>query len=258
MKKFFHRRKKKDADYINEGEYIEGNSEERGSDKRFRFRRKNKDEDKESTKKNSKWFLPVFGNVLIIGVGLIFTIFYFSYTELIIFVLILVIFDYWLFSSRAGKKHSQEEIHSEEFISLLTYIQIYIVNGINVYQSFQVSESYLSDWMRDKVDRLLSDIDQDKTVEPFLSFASNFTDQHYEDILIVLYQMIDQGNESTYMNKFLTLFTKLNEDSRNASFEKNQRIINSASSFPMIGTAVFTICLTFGIISMLGDMMSVL
>ncbi|MCD8203617.1 MAG: hypothetical protein LUB56_00610 [Coprobacillus sp.] len=259
MKKLFHRRKNKEEEYTNEGEYIDGNTtEERGSDKRFSFRRKNKDEDTDTNKKKSKWALPVFGNILIIGVGTVFTVLYFSYTELIIFVLILAIFDYWLYSSRAGKKQSQEELHSEEFVSLLTYIQIYIVNGINVYQSFQLSEAYLSDWMRDKVDRLLSDIDQDKTVEPFLNFASNFTEQHYEDILIVLYQMVDQGNESTYMSKFLTLFTKLNEDSRNASFEKNQRIINSASSFPMIGTAVFTICLTFGIISMLGDMMSVL
>ncbi len=256
MKKLFHRKKKNNDEqvtYDSEQELVEESSES----KKKLFKRNKKEKDT-SSKETKKWALPVYGNIIIIAVGALFTYFYFSYTELIIFAAVIAIFNYWIYSSRVGKKQTIEETHSEEFVSLLTYLQIYIVNGINVYQSFQLTLPYLSSWMREKVERLLSDIDSDKTIEPFLTFASNFTDQHYEDILIVLYQMIDQGNESTYMSKFVYLFERLNDESRTMSFEKNKKVIDSASAFPMVGTAVFTICLTFGIISMLGDVISVL
>ncbi|MCD8204747.1 MAG: hypothetical protein LUC16_02865 [Coprobacillus sp.] len=258
MKKFFHRRKKKNEEVDNaaEQEVVDENSENKK--KRFKRNKKSDETGESETKSTKKYTLPVAGNIIIIAVGALFTYFYFSYTELVVFVAVIAIFNYWIYSSRIGKKQTLEEAHSEEFVSLLTYLQIYIVNGINVYQSFQLSLPYLSNWMREKVERLLSDIDSDKTIEPFLTFASNFTDQHYEDILIVLFQMIDQGNESTYMSKFVYLFERLNDESRSMSFEKNKKIIDSASVFPMVGTAVFTICLTFGIISMLGDVISVL
>ncbi len=212
----------------------------------------------DAKKKNNRLFSAVAINLAVIIVAIIVLIFAFSVTMLIVFIVALVLIDYYLYSSYRNGKRDVEVKHDDEFVSLITYLQIYITNGINVYQAFQMATSYLSSWMKEKVDYLLSQIDNDKTVTPFIDFATNFTLHHYDDILICLYQMVDQGNDGDFTQKFIYLFEKISEENRNANLERNKNSVAFISSLPLIGAAIYTICLTFGIINMIGDFVNVI
>ncbi|MCD8209220.1 MAG: hypothetical protein LUC31_00105 [Coprobacillus sp.] len=209
-------------------------------------------------KKSSPLFTAVVLNILLLVLAAIILIYAFSWAMLVVVLVVIALIDYYLYSNNRAKKRLEVTRHDDEFVSLISYLQIYISNGVNVYQAFKMTEPYLSEWMKDKVDTLLNDIDQDKTVQPFINFATNFTLHHYEDILIVIYQMVDQGNNNEFAQKFMYMFEKINEENTRATLESNRNSLDMMGSLPLIGAAVYTVCLTFGIISMLGGVISVL
>ncbi|MCD8194813.1 MAG: hypothetical protein LUD22_00685 [Coprobacillus sp.] len=219
---------------------------------------KNTTETKSRSSSSKNTILILVCNIAVILVGALLVYFYFSYMIIVIFVVVLLLMDYYFYSQRINKKKREQEQREEEFISLITYFKIYLTNGINVYQSLQLASSFLSEWMKEQVDQLLQEIDNDKTINPYLNFASLFSLHHYEDVMTAIYQLVDQGGDPAYMNKFVYTFEKIEEEDNKYRHDKDERGMNIVSALPIVGCCLFTICLTFGIISMLGDFMDVL
>ncbi len=223
--------------------------------------KKEKKEKKAKTKSVSgsrTVLLILLANITVIAIGAIFVYLYFSYMLIVAFVFILVLMDYYFYSQRLNRKKIEDEKKEEEFIALITYFKIYLANGINVYQSLQLASSFLSEWMKEKVDELLDQIDNDKTINPYLNFASLFTLHHYEDIMTSIYQLVDQGGDPTYIDKFIYMFEKINEENTLYQQERTRQSLDMVGSIPVVGSALFTVCLTFGIMTVIGDVVDVL
>lgn len=220
-----------------------------------------KKKEKETTKSkpsNKNTILILLCNIAVILVGALLIYFYFSYMIIVLVVVVLLLMDYYFYTQRVSRKKEEQEQREEEFISLITFFKIYLTNGINVYQSFQLASSFLSEWMKEQVDRFLEEIDNDKTINPYLNFASLFSLHHYEDIMTSIYQLVDQGGNPAYMDKFIYMFEKIDEENLKYEQNKTERNMNIVSALPMIGACLFTVCLTFGIISIMGDFVDVL
>ena len=165
----------------------------------------------------------------------------------------------YLYISRYGDAVKKlKDQRNNEFISLLAYFEIFISNRNNVYKSFELLIPYASDWMKEKIDILLKEIDHDKSVAPFISFSNNFTYLVIQNVMISIYQMIDEGESNYALAQFDYLFASLNESLYHEKLAKRNKSLDAMNSFPLIGAGLITIILTFSIMSILGDVVHVI
>lgn len=179
-----------------------------------------------------------------------------SYT--VVFTLLLLLIDYLFLSSYTSKAKLLDEDRENEFVTVISYFQIFITNKNNVYQSFNKVIPYCGDWMKDNISNLLRQIDEDKTVQPFVNFASNFKMKIVTNIMLSIYTMVDQGETFEQINQFQIIFEQLYKSKQIENLEKKQRDLSILASLPLVGAGGITIILTIAIISIMGDLVNVI
>ena len=197
-------------------------------------------------------------NVLIIGlaVGMMFLL----KQIMIIFlgVIALAIGNYLLFNSYLNRKKRILDNRDNEFITIISYFQIFITNSYNVYQAFQSLIAYSSSWMEEQLQSLINEIDNDKSVKPYLNFANKFSNKVCANVMLSIYQMVDEGESGVHMMQFNNLFSQLSKEHQMDLIDGKDRSMGSIASLPLIGAGAITVLLTFGIISVMGEMINVL
>ena len=171
---------------------------------------------------------------------------------------VLVIGNYLLINNYSNKKRHILTNRENEFIVMIGYYQIFISNSYNVYQGLQSLLPYASTWMEEQLQTLLNEIDVDKSVKPYINFANKFTNKVTNNVMLSIYQMIDEGESSVHMMQFTALFQQLSKNHQKDLIDEKDRSLNSISSLPLIGAGAITVLLTFGIISIMGEMMNVI
>lgn len=196
-------------------------------------------------------------NLLVLGsVALIY--FLLNNVVVSIFILItLIVIDYFLLSRFNDKKKALLKSRENELIAIISYFEVYVQNKNNVYQSFNMLIPYCSPWMKDKIEVLLKEIDEDKTVQPFVNFASNFHQLSTHSLMLSIYQMVDQGENTHQLKQFDVIFTELARNRNREMMEQKSNSLANMSTFPLIGAGLITITLTMSILSILGDLINV-
>lgn len=210
-----------------------------------------------SFKSNKKFLILLFGNLILVSFILVVLFFWKNILSIVSLFICLIAFNFWYFSSIQHSKNSELEMHRLEFVQFISFFQIFLKNGCNVYNALKKASDFSSLFLKQLIDGLLESIDRDKTIIPFIQFAKHFSDATIEKVVISIYQMIDEGNNSKYLTKFNLLFERISEEKMNQSFYSYQRKLDSITLFPLVGAAIITISISFGIISMLGDMINV-
>ena len=173
-------------------------------------------------------------------------------------IIVLAISNYLIFNSYSEKKKAILDEREHEFIAIISYFQFFITNSYNVYQAFQSLVAYASPWMEEQIQSLIIEIDNDKSVKPFINFASKFRNNVASNVMMSIYQMVDEGGNGLHMYQFNSLFQQLSKSQQIELIDNKERSMSSISSFPLIGAGAVAVLLTFGIISVMGDMISVL
>ena len=198
-------------------------------------------------------------SVNIIILGLAFLI-YFLLNNVIfaIFCLIsLFAINYFLLGRFNDKKKALIKSRENELIAIISYFEVYVQNKNNVYQSFNMLIPYCSSWMKDKIETLLKEIDEDKSVQPFVNFANNFHQLSTHSLMLSIYQMVDQGENTHQLKQFDVIFTELARNRNREMMEQKSNSLANMSSFPLVGAGLITITLTMSILSILGDLINV-
>lgn len=178
---------------------------------------------------------------------------------IIVFSIVAILFiNYYLFSFYSSKKAQLEKAYCEELISLLSYFQTFITNNNTVYQSFQKMGDFASPWMKEKIALFLANIDGDKSVKPFMDFALNFTNNIMKNLMLSIYQMVDQGQNSLQLSQFTVLFQSITNNYNAEMKVKKQKSLSQMTAFPLLGAGAIVMVLSFSIISVVGDMVNVL
>ena len=151
-----------------------------------------------------------------------------------------------------------EKEHVNELISLLSYFEIFISNGNNVYNSFKMLVPYCSTFMEEAINQMLNQIDVDKSVGPFIHFAAKFNNRVIESLMLSIYQMVDNGENSGQFNEFNTLFSNISKDHELALIEEKKRKLNGLDAWPLVGSGAITIVLAIAILNIIGDYINVL
>ena len=194
---------------------------------------------------------------LLLGAALIFH-FLKNIMYTIMILIALLVADYMLLTRYNDKKKMLIKARENELITLITYFEVYIRNKNNVYQSFNLLIPYCSYWMKDKIETLLKEIDNDKSVQPFVNFANNFEQLSSHSLLLSIYQMVDQGESNEQLAQFDVIFDEIARNRQKEMKEQKEKSLGNMSTFPLIGAGAITITLTISIISVLGDLMNVI
>ena len=194
---------------------------------------------------------------LFVGAALIY-IFLKQIVYTIIALIVLAVIDYLLLSRFNDKKNAMLKARENELIAIISYFEVYIRNKNNVYQSFNLLIPYCSPWMKDKIEEFLKEIDQDKSVQPFVNFANNFRQLSSHSLMLSIYQMVDQGENSHQLEQFDIVFEELARNRNREMMEQKEKSLSNMSTFPLVGAGLITITLTVSILSLLGDLMNVL
>lgn len=170
----------------------------------------------------------------------------------------LFVLDYCLLTSYQDKKKIILKERENELITIISYFEVYIQNKNNVYQSFNLLLPYCSSWMKEKIEDLLKEIDADKSVQPFVNFANKFEQIAASSLMLSIYQMVDQGENSSQLTQFNVIFDELAKNRNKEIMEQKEKSLANMSTFPLIGAGLITVSLTISILSILGELVNVI
>lgn len=159
------------------------------------------------------------------------------------------------YSSLKSKIYSDRE---DEFLKVISYFKIFLTNGFNVYQAFEALLPYCSSFLKEEVEKLLISIDEDKSVQPFIDFAKLFDNLLIENILLAIYQMIEEGENANNLSHFSLIFDDIAKSNQEILEQKKEKSLDTMNIFPLIGAGYITIVLIFGVFTIIGGLIDVL
>ena len=165
---------------------------------------------------------------------------------------------YFYVSRYKTMESKMEQDHINELISVLSYFEIFLSNGNNVYNSFRMLIPYCSDYLKDAIELLINQIDVDKTVGPYINFANKFDSRIVDSLMLSIYQMVDNGENLMEMTEFDLLFNNVKNKYQEELIDSKKKSLDSLNSFPLIGAGAITIMLSICIISLIGDYINVI
>lgn len=171
---------------------------------------------------------------------------------------LIALLNYFLINQYDAKRRNLIKNRNDQFIQAINYFQIYLKNKYNVYQSFYKLKEYVSPWMQNKIDQLLLEIDKDKSIQPFIKFANHFTLKIASNIMISIYQMVDEGFSSEQLNHFTILFSQTSQNMKLEKRKNKEKSFDFALTLPTISAGIITMILALTIISVMGEMINVL
>lgn len=167
--------------------------------------------------------------------------------------IVIVIFNIFYLNRYNGMILEKEKKLDHEFIEIFSYLRIYLYNQETVYTSLKNIKEFASSKMKERLDQLLADIDEDKTVQPFISFARLFQNKVIEEVMISLYEMVNSGNKDIYLNQFVKVFEDFKTRNEQEAEEKRYRKFDTLNMLSVVGSGYITIVLSLTIISLLGE-----
>lgn len=168
----------------------------------------------------------------------------------------LPIFSFLYFYRYDSKIDSLQAQNTEEFTNLFSYFRIFIHNGYSVYSALKEIQNYANESLKKMLQILLDEIDEDKSIQPFITFAKNFNEIIIEEMMISIYQMIDDGENSDYLIQFELIFDKFSELMYQKNLRRKDSRLGTLSTAPLIGSCYLMIVLTIGIVGVIGVMVS--
>ena len=200
----------------------------------------------------------IVSNVVLLALFAVLLIFNRTPFVIVIGALVILGINHYIFSSYSLRKQKLNKDRADEFVYVISYFRIFISNRNNVYQSFNKIIDYSSDWMKEKLEIFLRAIDGDKSIKPFTDLADRFELPIARNVLVSIYQMVEQGETSEQLNQFTILFEQMSKTLNDERKDRKLRSFDLVGFFPIVGAGLVTIALTFSMLSLVGDMINVI
>ncbi len=159
--------------------------------------------------------------------------------------------DFYLYTSLQKEIEILQEEHETEFIVTLGVFRVFAANHLNVYNAWIETRAFVSPWMQTKIDLLLKDMDEDKTVAPFITFSHHFRPLIIEQVMTSVYQIVDGGGLSP-LAQFSILFEHFAESHLKEEMKKNEDQIDTMNAWPLIGAGLLAVAIIIGVVQIIG------
>ena len=159
--------------------------------------------------------------------------------------------------SKAGRDKANAQAGLEqEFIQIFSYFSIYVRNHLPVYHALQECEAYATEVMGDRIRRLLSAVDQDKSVRPFIAFADEFGSNEIRQVMLSVYQMVEQGGNEVYLRQFSLLFEQLANNKQSEYLKKEEDRLGTSCMLPLLASGLTMVLVTVGVVEAIGGLIN--
>lgn len=206
---------------------------------------------------NYKMEILFIALVSLISIGLEVVIYLFYGLSFFLVIPILLLMAFLLYSymklDRNKRKMNEEDI--DEFIRIFTFFSIYIEDGYNVYQSLKEVKEYASIRVKARLEKMLSEIEEDKSVAPYVNFASSFALSKIKEVMIAIFEMVDEGSGGAYISQFKYIFSKLRDDEYDSLKTRKLEKLSSLSFLPLLGSGVTMVMLALCLVTIMGGIM---
>lgn len=125
-----------------------------------------------------------------------------------------------------------------EFVHVFAYFAIFIRNGKPVYNALEDCLRYSSEGMSEKIKTLLEEVDNDKSITPYMHFADNFDNLEIKQVLVSIYKMSIEGGGDEYLRQFETIFYALSSSKRQSRLEEETNKFSNYNFLPLIASAL--------------------
>lgn len=195
-------------------------------------------------------------NLVLIAAIVVLSIFKFNVITLSLLLGVLVIFNYF-FLTRYSKIEKEKKVKLDEsFIEVFSFLRIYLSNKETVYHSLNEVKAFADSTLEEKLELLISQIDEDKSIKPYIEFASIFQDKVIEEVMIALYEITNSGSSDIYLNQFNKIFEELKTRIENEKSYKRIKFFDNLNIFSIVGSGIIMVTLSFAVISLLGGIIN--
>ncbi len=163
----------------------------------------------------------------------------------------IALIDFYLYHALEKEIELLKEDHESEFIVTLGVFRVFAANRLNVYNAFMETRAFVSPWMQNKIDILLKEIDEDKTVAPFIAFSHHFRPLIIEQVMTSVFQMVDGGGLSP-LSQFSILFEHFAESHLKDEMKKNEERMDTMNAWPLIGAGLLAVAIIIGVVQIIG------
>ena len=166
--------------------------------------------------------IKIIITIVLINSLIAFLVIYFKNIKLIAFTLLATFLVLYIFNINYDKRITRYKQSLEnEFVTTLNYIQTYLGNGYNVYQS----------------------------INEILEICNDGLNTLFVDLL-------ENGTDITYISRFAPLFSQLKKDNEQKIVKNINSRYDSLNLLPVIGAAIITVIIIIGIVSIIGGMLN--
>lgn len=206
--------------------------------------------------KSYDFIILIVGNILIIGLGAL-AYFYLDSTALILpLFLALIVFNYMSLSMGRKRQEKTARRRHNEFVKLFTYFNIYMENGLPVYTALKEAKRFVDNETEALVENLLDQIDMDKSAAPFVHFGEQFDSVAIKQVMIFVYQLVEEGHKYNLNRQFESLFESLAEQIRKEEVLRHEGQLSMLCVSPLVGSAVSMALIALCIVELIGGLVS--
>lgn len=141
------------------------------------------------------------------------------------------------------------------FISFLGILLVFLENQLNLYQALKESRQYVDQRMLLQLDNLLAHIETDKSSEPFIQMSSSFKSQTITQIMLLIYQLDQQGYDRTIIARYQDMLNQIHADAVTSFIDGVNQRFNWYFAFPMLGTVLLTTFFALGVLEQVVESM---
>lgn len=213
-----------------------------------------KSQNPENQKKKGDNIKLLLLNIFVIG--LLAFAFYKGLAPMVIGVaaILLLAFDFVYLNSDKWAKNKEFAILEREFAEIFSYFSIFIKNGFPSYSALENILPFASEKMKGRITNLLAEIDEDKTVMPYIHFGENFKSLEIKQVLIAIFKMSEEGGSEAYIRQFDTLFRALSNNERRSGIDKKKSRLDTLGIMPLLGSGLAMIIIIMAVVILLQEM----
>lgn len=165
------------------------------------------------------------------------------------------VFGVVLMNKKPNRKKEEAALR-KEFVNLFGFLEIYLSNKIPPYASLLKLLPFASEEMGRRINDLIDGIDRDKSVAPYVQFASSFSSFAIKEVMISVYLIGELGFESEYLAQFHLLFSSFSEQEKRDQLDQKGKRLGNLQFFPLVGSALTMLMVTLGIMGAIGGIIN--
>ncbi len=161
----------------------------------------------------------------------------------------------WKWFQKQVQIETDSQHLQKQLMDAYRLIRVLILQGQAPYQAMQTILPFLESNLAEAFHELLIDIDQDKSIQPYLHFAKKFRSLMVEQLLFSLYQLENQGGDGRQLQQFQYLFDQLEHQFYQQELLQFHEKMQQQHHWVMIATAMIAMTLLVGVMQLIGGML---